>query len=401
MASMAGMGEVMELKWLQVIGLCPYVVVSPEGACRVGWVPAVWCAVRLVVVVAIQVAILAVPETGGWESEKSIATKLSMLALRSGSQTAFTLASVVVLACSPRLPRLVQELTALRRMAATLSPPPPLRHNVFTQSFMWANAVYFLFCLSTFSASFLRGVAGDGWWLTPLLDIVFWVLSFASLPGVVLLLTGTFLELQAATRAVLPPRWEELVSEVRAESTQSLLWSAATPLKSPTLPLFLRRAHVTLVQAEEVLACLIQYLGSVLLLWLACGTPFFTFSVYLLLVQLKEAKVDYNFTLTVLILTTLLAINMAVEHLMKEVRRRGSPPLLQAALGELGRVMTPMMTYRGEEEVGTGHSLRGGSGGLVTVLVVMVMVVTCCSVTGVLVCSGGWCCIPRWRPCLR
>ncbi|XP_063884733.1 uncharacterized protein LOC135113406 [Scylla paramamosain] len=313
-------GEVMDLTWLQVMGLCPYVVVSSEGACRVGWVPAAWCVVRLVVVVAAQLAIyLVVPETGGKGSEDSIATKMGNVMLRVGSQTAFTAASVVLLLCSPRLPRLVQELTALRRMAATLSPPPPLGHNVFTLSFVWASAVYFLYSLFNFSARFIQAVASGGWWLTSLLDVVFWVLSYASLPGVVLLLSGVLLELQAATRAVLPPLWEELLDEVRAEGTQSLLWCAAAPLKTPALALYLRRAHIMLLQTEEVLACVVQYLGRVVLLWLVCGLPFFTFSVYLLLVRLgKEGKIDYNLSLTVLILTTLMAVNMGVEHLMKE-----------------------------------------------------------------------------------
>lgn len=65
-----------------------------------------------------------------------------------------------------------------------------------------------------------------------------------------------------------------------------------------------------------------SYLGAAVMMWLCCGIVIFTFCIYNFLVKLwTKGEFDYLiFSLALVIVLAQLAMNMAAENLMQEVR---------------------------------------------------------------------------------
>ena len=319
----------MDLIWLQLMGVCPYVMVSPQGGCRVGWVSATWCVVRLLLLITVQVSshlLVPVISTEA-QSKLNITAKLGTFTLKMGTNLAFISSTVLLLVLNSRLPRLLREMAALRKMMGTHNPSAASGHGPFTIIFLWASLVLYLFYIFDYLGEVTHSLLYGGWWLKPLIGLCDWVLNFPSFPGVVLLLSTVFVQLQAATRAALPHRWEQMLAEIRDEATQWYLPASSPACCFPVFPTvflapFLKHAQIMLLQTEEVLDCLLEYLGGAILVWLTGGIGFFTFSTYFLLIKLKDkGRLDYfNIVVTVVIILSLLAMNMTVEHLVKEVR---------------------------------------------------------------------------------
>lgn len=326
---MAGVG--VDLTWLQLIGICPYVMVSPEGTCRISWILATWCVLRLLLLVVSQVCshLGGPPNDNGGRSTGSIPGKLGFLLLSSGTHLALTGLSVLLLLQGRRLIRLLRAMAAMREMMAILKPSACWSHGFLTFSFVWTNVGFYVWSIFKFSGYFVHAWMDGGRWRAQLFYIVNWILNYPVFLVTMLLASTVLVQLQAATRAALPPGWEQLVAEVAEEATERRASASTVAYSLPgysvaSLAAFLRRSQVMLLQTEEVVACLLQYLGGALLLLLTCGIAFFTFSAYFFLLRLQSEGVFdcYSLALTTVFVTAMLEVTMAVETLVQEVRHR-------------------------------------------------------------------------------
>lgn len=266
-ATSTDVGVGMDLWWLRALGFCPYVVVGPGGACRVGWVPAAWCAVLMVLVVALQVSKTLVegdthPVTGVYST--GIVVTVGNILMGMASPMAFSGARLLLLLFSPRLARLMREVAALQRLSVGLNPAGPKRLGVVSLAYKWTCVVLYLLITCKYLGSVVSEWGGASWrvWV---LSLAVWLFIFPSFPVVVLLLSTELRRLQVATRAVLPPLWEQLVAEVRDEaiggccSTPWCVATASAPAAAaiPGLAPFMRRARLLLLQTEEVYYCVL------------------------------------------------------------------------------------------------------------------------------------------------
>lgn len=249
------MGGVM--RWLQIVGLCPYVVVGSDGACRVSWLLAAWCVVYLALSVALQVWVnvenaASVRVVDSYQ--RSVLAIGGRILLDNGTQVAFSVTRLLLLLLSPCLPPLVREVTALKRLTRGLNPTGPHRLSVTSLVYLWICVLQYLFFIIRL-IQFIVANLCDLDWLVFVLSLGDWLLSFLCFPVVVLLFSLELRRLQAATRAVLPPRWKHLVTEVRDEATgihSTMPWGVPTATATPDLAPFMRRARVLLQQTEEV-----------------------------------------------------------------------------------------------------------------------------------------------------
>lgn len=247
----------MPLRWLQVAGLCPYVAVGPEGGCRVGWVAAAWCSVHLALSVAMQVWMNvedgSIKRIVGFTQSSTVAIAGRIL-LNKGSQVTFSGVCLLQLLLSPRLPSLMREVAALQRLKCGLNPAGPQRLGATSLVYLVTSLVLYVY-LAGRGLRFVIVAGRSGRWQVSVLALGEWLFTFPCFPAIVLAFTREMRRLQAATRAVLPPRWEHLVTEVRDEDPdvlRSTAWCVSPAAASPDLAAFLRRARVLLLQTEEV-----------------------------------------------------------------------------------------------------------------------------------------------------
>ncbi|XP_045106995.1 uncharacterized protein LOC123501947 [Portunus trituberculatus] len=331
--SMAGVGVTL----LQLAGVCPLAAVSSEGAYRVGWVPTTWCALFLVVRGALLVWYYQAKQALGRDLEAgaSISARIGEFVFVEASQLCSYCISVMLLLATSRLARLLLEMDVLRKMLAAVSSSACWSPGPLTLVYACATVGFFVWTVIRYTCYTISRWATNASWLPELLHLLELVLGWPSHSGVMFLLTSVLAHLCTATRAVLPPQWEQLLAQVREGTTHSpvlrestfvlpgsLPTAATAPAAALALASFLRHARALLQQTEEMVARLMEYLGVALLVIVTTNVLSFTFSAYFSFLKWNAGFTDYyHFSQMAALLLTLLQINMAAEDLLQERRR--------------------------------------------------------------------------------